>query len=153
MSESDFDVPRSRPLSQADREAFLAQPHVAVLSVAGEGGRPPLTLPSWYAYRPGGTIAVIMRKGKRKSRLIAAAGVVSVSVQRSERPYRYVTVEGTVVRQERPTAEELAGVGGRYLPAESVDGWLEWELSGANPSGEPEYVEIRPDRWHTRDFS
>jgi Pyridoxamine 5'-phosphate oxidase len=149
----DENVGRSRSLGQDEREAFLAEPHVAILSVAGADGRPPLTLPTWYAYQPGGNIAVVTREGKRKSRLIARAGAVSVSVQRSRRPYRYVTVEGTVVTRRRPTGQELAGIGGRYLPADSVDGWVEWELSGGNASGEPEYIEIRPDRWLTRDFS
>ncbi|MEV6644510.1 hypothetical protein [Amycolatopsis sp. NPDC051371] len=38
------------------------------------------------------------RAGRRKSRLIRRAGVVSLSVQRTEVPYRYVTVDGTVIR-------------------------------------------------------
>jgi hypothetical protein len=154
MSEQvDRNIGRSRHLSRAEREEFLARPHVAILSIAGDDGRPPSTLPSWYGYRPGGNIAVVTRKGRRKSRLIALAGVVSISVQQSERPYKYVTVEGTVVEQRRPIADELAGIGRRYLPADSVDAWVAWELSGGNASGAPEYIEIRPDRWLTRDFS
>jgi uncharacterized protein len=154
MSEQvDENVGKSRTLGRAEREEFLALPHVAILGVAGDDGRPPSTLPTWYDYRPGGNIAVVTRKGKRKSRLIARAGVVSISVQQPRRPYRYVTVEGTVVEQRRPTADELAGVGRRYLPADSVDGWVAWELGGGNASGDPEYIEIRPDRWLTRDFS
>lgn len=145
--------PTSRELSQSEREEFLAQPHIGVLSIASDGSRPPSTQPTWYAYRPGGNIAVITRQDKRKSRLIRSAGVVSFCVQRTEVPYKYVTVEGTVVKQERASGEELAAIGGRYLPAESVDGWLEWEVSGGNTAGAPEYIEIRPDRWLTKDFS
>ncbi|MEK8172941.1 hypothetical protein NKH77_39985 [Streptomyces sp. M19] len=74
-------------------------------------------------------------------------------MQHPEVPYKYVTVEGTVVRQERPTKRELVGIGSRYLPADEVDAWAEWELSGGNGNGDPEYVEIRPDRWLTADFS
>jgi nitroimidazol reductase NimA-like FMN-containing flavoprotein (pyridoxamine 5'-phosphate oxidase superfamily) len=135
----------SRKLSEAEREEFLAQPHIGVLSVSGEDGRPPSALPTWYVYRPGGTIGIITRRDKRKSRLIRSAGAVSLSVQQTEVPYRYVTVEGTVIRQERPTAEELAGVGRRYLPADQIDSWITREFGGENPAGEPEYVEIRPD--------
>lgn len=60
--------------------------------------RPPATLPTWYDYEPGGTLTVVTRAGRRKSRLIRRAGVVSLSVQRTEVPYRYVTVDGTVIR-------------------------------------------------------
>ncbi|MDT7728061.1 MAG: hypothetical protein QOI21_4637 [Actinomycetota bacterium] len=143
----------SRKLSQTEREEFLAQPHVGVLSVSSDDDRPPSTLPTWYAYRPGGNIGLITRKDMRKSRLIRRAGTVSFSVQQTEVPYKYVTVEGTVVKQGRPTEEQLAGVGHRYLPADRIDPWIEHELSGGNPTGEPEYVEIRPDRWLTKDFS
>src|SRR5690242_20099962 len=41
-------------LSVRDREAFLAEPHVAALSVSAGQARGPLTLPIWYQYRPGG---------------------------------------------------------------------------------------------------
>ncbi|MCI2419197.1 pyridoxamine 5'-phosphate oxidase family protein [Saccharopolyspora sp. K220] len=149
----DENLGRSRKLSQEEREQFLAEPRVGVLSVISDDDRPPATLPTWYAYQPGGNIAVVTRQGKRKSRLIRRAGKLSFSVQHPEVPYKYVTVEGTVVRQEPPTKEELASIGRRYLPADAVDEWAEWELSGGNGNGGPEYVEIRPDRWLTADFS
>ena len=41
-------------LSVADREQFLAEPHIAALSVAAGPDRGPLTLPIWYQYEPGG---------------------------------------------------------------------------------------------------
>ncbi len=44
------------PLTAPEREAFLAEPHIAVLSVSSGSERPPLTLPIWYHYQPGGTI-------------------------------------------------------------------------------------------------
>lgn len=144
--------PSSRALTVAEREEFLALPHVAVLSVGNEGDRPPLTLPTWYGYQPGGHLSVITREGKRKARLIRLAGTASLSVQRAERPYRYVTVEGTVVEQRRPVREELLAIGRRYLDADAVDGWADWELSGGNGNGAPEYVEIRPDRWLTKEI-
>lgn len=150
---SDAEARQPGRLTREEREEFLARPHIGVLSVVSEDERPPSTLPTWYAYEPGGNLAVITRKDRRKSRLIRRAGKLSFSVQRPEAPYRYVTVEGTVMRQERPTREELASIGRRYLPAESVESWAEWELSGGNGNGEPEYVEIRPDRWLTADFS
>ncbi|OEU87676.1 hypothetical protein AN216_26020 [Streptomyces oceani] len=130
----------------------MALPHIGVLSVVSDDERPPSTLPTWYAYEPGGNIAVITRRDRRKSRLIRRAGKLSFSVQRPEVPYRYVTVEGTVVRQELPTPVEIARIGRRYLPPEAVEEWVRWELSEDNENGEPEYIEIRPDRWLTKDF-
>ncbi|MFF2327454.1 MULTISPECIES: pyridoxamine 5'-phosphate oxidase family protein [unclassified Streptomyces] len=143
---------QSRKLSRQEREEFLALPHIGVLSVAAEDGRPPSTLPTWYAYEPGGNIAVVARGGKRKSRLIRQAGLLSFCVQRAERPYEYVTVEGAVVAQRPPSREELTGIGRRYIDPADVDAWADWELSGGNGNGEPEYIEIRPDRWLTAKF-
>ena len=41
-------------LSVRDRELFLAEPHIAALSVAAGPDRGPFTLPIWYQYAPGG---------------------------------------------------------------------------------------------------
>jgi uncharacterized protein len=38
------------PLTDHERQAFLAEPHVAVLSVARDDCRSPLSAASWYAY-------------------------------------------------------------------------------------------------------
>ncbi|WP_328304611.1 pyridoxamine 5'-phosphate oxidase family protein [Actinomycetospora sp. NBC_00405] len=141
-----------RRLGKGEREEFLAEPHIGVLSVVSEDERPPSTLPTWYAYEPGRSILVIARQGKRKSRLIRRAGKVSFSVQRPQIPDKYVTVEGTVTRQDVATRDDLLSIGRRYLPADSVDSWADWELRGGNGSGDPECIEIRADRWLTSDF-
>lgn len=137
---------------RADREEFLARPWIGVFSVPSDDARPPATLPTWYGYEPGGTLTVVTRAGRRKSRLIRRARV-SLSVQRTEVPYRYVTVEGTVIRQGPASEDDLLRIGRRYVPADRVDEWLAWELGGTHPHGVPEVVEIRPDRWLTGDFS
>ena len=46
-------------LSVRDREFFLAEPHVAALSVPAGPGRGPFTLPIWYQYAPGGEAWVL----------------------------------------------------------------------------------------------
>jgi nitroimidazol reductase NimA-like FMN-containing flavoprotein (pyridoxamine 5'-phosphate oxidase superfamily) len=43
-------------LTEQERQEFLAQPHIAVLSVASGSDRPPLTVPIWYGYQPGGDL-------------------------------------------------------------------------------------------------
>ncbi|MDY6996316.1 MAG: pyridoxamine 5'-phosphate oxidase family protein, partial [Actinomycetota bacterium] len=37
-------------LPQHEREQFLAEPHIAALSVNAGAGRGPLTVPIWYQY-------------------------------------------------------------------------------------------------------
>jgi nitroimidazol reductase NimA-like FMN-containing flavoprotein (pyridoxamine 5'-phosphate oxidase superfamily) len=144
-----------RKMTERERQEFLADPHIGVLSVASDGDRPPLTVPIWYGYRPGGNISFFTGTQGRKARktgLIRRAGVLSLSVQREEFPYRYVTVEGTVAREDRPPcAEQMLAVARRYLPEEAARGFVEAEL--ATPGSELVLFTVRPDRWLTADFS
>ena len=145
----------TRPMTEQERQEFLAEPHVGVLSVASDSDRPPLTVPIWYGYQPGGNISFFtgtQGRKARKTRLIQRAGVLSLSVQREKFPYRYVTVEGTVVGEDRsPSAEQMLTVARRYLPEEAAKGFVEAELE--HPSSELVLFTIRPDRWLTADFS
>ena len=45
-----------RPLTDQERATFLAERHVAVLSLPSDDARPPLAFPVWYGYQPGGPI-------------------------------------------------------------------------------------------------
>jgi nitroimidazol reductase NimA-like FMN-containing flavoprotein (pyridoxamine 5'-phosphate oxidase superfamily) len=144
-----------RPLTERERQAFLAEPHIAVLSVASDDGRPPLAVPLWYGYEPGSNLTFFtgtQGRRARKTGLIEKAGVLSLTVQREEFPYRYVTVEGTVVGEERPpSAERALAVARRYLPEEAARGFVEAELG--HPESEFVLFEVRPDRWLTFDFA
>lgn len=144
-----------RPMTEQEREQFLAEPRIAVLSVARGAGRPPHATPVWYAYEPGGNVTFFtgtQGRRSRKAELVSEAGVVSLTVQREEFPYGYVTVEGTVVGEERPPSEERAlAVAGRYLPEEQARGFVGAELE--SPTGEFVLFAVRPDRWLTFDFS
>ncbi len=144
-----------RQMTERERQAFLAEPHVAVLSVAGGGDRPPHTTPVWYAYRPGGDVTFFTGTQGRKSRkagLIQKAGVLSLTVQQEEFPYRYVTVEGTVVGEDRPpSAGQMLAVARRYMPEESAQGFVGAELG--HPTPEFVLFTVRPDRWLTFDFA
>jgi uncharacterized protein len=107
-----------------------------VLSVAGEGGRPPLAAPSFYAYEPGGDVSFFTnteRRRARKAERIGATGRVSLTVHHPEPPYRYVTVEGSVVRTDRPpSADQILAIARRYMPEEHAQGLAAAEL------GDPE---------------
>jgi hypothetical protein len=142
-------------MTPQERQEFLAEPHVGVLSVASDDDRPPLTVPLWYGYLPGGNISFFTATQGRKARktgLIRKAGVLSLCVQREEFPYKYVTVEGTVAGEDRPpSAEQMLAIARRYLPEEAAQGFVKAELG--YPSGELVLFTVRPDRWLTADFT
>jgi nitroimidazol reductase NimA-like FMN-containing flavoprotein (pyridoxamine 5'-phosphate oxidase superfamily) len=144
-----------RQLTERERQAFLAGPHIGVLSVASDDDRPPLTVPVWYGYRPGGNVSFFtgtQGRKARKTKLIQESGVLSLAVQREKFPYRYVTVEGTVIQIDRPpSAEQMFAVVRRYLPEEAAQGFVKAELE--LPGSELVLFTIRPDRWLTADFT
>ncbi len=144
-----------RQLTERERQEFLAEPHIGVLSVASDDDRPPLTVPVWYGYRPGGNVSFFTGTQGRKARkikLIQESGVLSLTVQREKFPYRYVTVEGTVIQIDRPpSAEQMFAVVRRYLPEEAAQGFVKAELE--LPGSELVLFTIRPDRWLTADFT
>lgn len=142
-----------RALTVQEREALLAEPHVAVMSLPSDDERPPLAFPVWYAHHGGDRITYYTHRTEprsRKLRLIREGSVLSLCVQREESPYRYVTVEGTVVDEnEAPTDEERLAIIGRYLAAEDARAYLDNEIE----SGVGIVIfTIRADRWAGLDF-
>ena len=142
-----------RPFTAQEREAFLAEPHVAVLSLPSDNERPPLAFPVWYGYEPGGDITYYSYRTEpksRKLRLLREGTAVSLCMQREEVPYKYVTVEGTVVEEiEAPTDEQMLAIVRRYLPAQDARAYLD----GERTSGVALVLfTIRPDRWAGLDF-
>jgi hypothetical protein len=79
-------------LSVRDRELFLAEPHIAALSVSAGPDRGPLTMPIWYQYEPGGEAWVLIKAASRKARLIEATGRFTLMVERVTPTTRYVSV-------------------------------------------------------------
>jgi PPOX class probable F420-dependent enzyme len=137
-----------RKFSEAERQEFLADKHVAVLSVAADG-RPPASVPIWYDYTPGGNIRLMTGTASRKVGLIERAGAVTLVVQREEPPYQYVVVEGTVVETTRPApADVQEAIAIRYLGEEGGRAFVR-SMEGV----EEVLFTIRPDRWLTADFT
>jgi hypothetical protein len=136
-------------LSVGDREMFLAEPHIAALSVSAGPDRGPLTLPIWYQYQPGGEAWVLTEAKSRKVRLIEAAGRFSLMVVRRMPTNRYVSVEGPVARMLPGTDELLREITERYLPPDRVPAYLEFAHAEL---GEQVAVYLRPERWLTADM-
>ena len=89
----------SLTMTKEEREAFLAEVHVAVISIP-ETGRGPFTVPVWYDYQPEEGFIIWTGGSSRKARLIRRAGRFSLCIQQETRPYRYVSAEGPVLSME-----------------------------------------------------
>jgi PPOX class probable F420-dependent enzyme len=133
-------------MSRQEREDFLTGVHVAVLSVASDGGGSPLAVPVWYTYEPGGTVNVTTGRATRKAAAIRAAGRFSLCAQDERPPYKYVTVEGPVVVEDA-TEDERRELARRYLGAEGGDAYI-----AANPTGGQVVFRMTPERWLTADY-
>lgn len=137
-------------MSVEEREAFLADLHVGVLSVAEGPGRGPLSVPIWYRYEPGGDVVFITGEGSRKVRHLREAGRCSLCVQSEALPYRYVTVEGPVVAIDRSAREEeRRSIALRYLGPKRTEAYLaatEAELE------DMVVVRLRPEHWLSADY-
>ena len=133
-------------MSPAEREQFLADVHVAVLSVAVGDGRGPLAVPVWYGYQPGGTVNVSTGRGTRKARAIMAAGRFTLNVQDDRPPYKYVTVEGPAAIEDATEAERR-DLARRYLGLEGGDAFI-----AATPDGNQVMIRMTPERWLSVDY-
>ncbi|WP_344339214.1 pyridoxamine 5'-phosphate oxidase family protein [Kitasatospora putterlickiae] len=132
-------------------ERFLADVHVGVLSVAEAPGRAPLTVPIWYAYRPGGLLTVLTGRTSVKARRIRAAGRFTLCVQQEEPPCRYVSATGPVVAiEDRVDPDERAALAHRYLPPATAAAYL---LATAEQLTADVTVRMRPERWLSADFT
>jgi hypothetical protein len=139
-------------MTKAEREAFLADVHVGIISIADEG-RGPLTVPVWYAYEPGGELRVITGRSSRKGRLLARAGRFSLCAQTETPPYRYVSVEGPIVASGPADLErDLRPLARRYLGPAGGDRYVEGARH-APEHAENELFRMRPERWLTVDYA
>ena len=85
-----------------------------------------------------------------KLRLLHEGSSISLCVQREELPYKYVTVEGTVVGvNEDPSDEEKFAIVRRYMSERDAWAYLHSEKESATNLV---LFTIRPDRWTGIDF-
>lgn len=136
------------PLSHRDREQFLAEPHIAALSVTAGPGRGPLTVPVWYQYAPGGEPWILTEAASRKARLIQDAGRFCLMVNRILPTNRYVSVEGPVSRVLPETPDLAREITQRYLPPGKVQAYLDL----AATFGPQVVIFLRPQHWLSGDL-
>ena len=136
-------------MTRAEREAFLAETRVGIVSIA-EPGRGPLTVPVWYRYEVGGTVRFGTGANSRKARLVRVAGRLSFCVQRDTPPYQYVSIEGPATLGELDYELDVRQTALRYLGEQMGEMYL------AMMAAEPEpavLVTLTPERWCSADYS
>src|SRR5688572_9551941 len=139
----------SLAMSEHERQEFLAGVHVGAISIERAEG-PPLTVPIWYGYEPGGLVWILTGGDSVKGRLLQAAGRFSLCAQTEKPPfYRYVSVEGPIV-DVRPADLEAdrRPLAHRYFGPEMGDAYL----ANAGAHGGLKYY-MRTTRWWSVDYA
>ena len=135
-----------------ERESFLADVHVGIISIE-DRGRGPLAAPIWYAYEPGETVAIVTEKESLKGHLLQRVERFSLCAQTEQPPYKYVSVEGPILSIEPADVErDIRPLAHRYLGAQLGDGYIE-ATGGADPRAGSIVVHMRPERWLTTDYA
>lgn len=135
-------------MNRNEREAFLAQAHVGVISIA-DPARGVVAVPIWYDYDPTVGVWVITDPRSIKGKALHAAGRYAMTVQVSTFPYRYVSVEGPII-EERDTSKErdLRPMAIRYNGKEDGDAYAD-----SYPENIGHVYVMRPERWLTQDLT
>ena len=138
----------SLAMTKEEREAFLADTHVAVVSIA-DGERGPLAVPVLYAYTPGGALRFVIGGESRKARLIRVTGRVSVCVQSETSPYRYVIIEGPATITAPDYERDIRPTALRYLGPQMGEAYLQ---ATAAEHAAAVLVTVKPTRWLSVDY-
>ena len=140
-------------MTKQERETFLADVHVGIISIS-EDGRGPLTVPIWYAYDVGGDLRIMTGRESRKGRLLARAGRFSLCVQTETPPYEYVSVEGAITSTETADIErDLRPLARRYLGEKMGDHYVDRYMEETPTHSDNVLIRMRPERWLTTDYS
>ena len=131
-------------MTTEEREAFLADVHVGILSIERRD-KGPLALPIWYQYEDG-VVLMGLSGDSIKAKLLRNAGRATLTVQTETPPYQYVMVSGPVsVDSEQRDDFSMAS---RSLGPE-LGRWY----ADNNPSTSRSVVaKLRPEQWLTCDF-
>ncbi len=136
----------SLAMTRAEREKFLADLHVGVVS-ANRQGEGPLSAPIWYMYEDG-VVWFSTGAESRKGQIMNVGDRISMVVQSEQAPYQYVSIEGPIESRDpveldrdiRPMAIRYLGEvqGNQYADASSEAGSV--------------VIRMRPEEWLTVDY-
>ena len=135
-------------MTPEEREAFLADVHVGVISI-DQPGRAPLAVPIWYDFDPAIGVWVITSPSSIKGRLLEAAGRYAICAQVETGLYKYVSVEGAISSTRGADLEkDLRPMARRYFGEEMGDQYV---ASSGNDPGR--VYTMQPERWLTVDYA
>lgn len=134
-------------MTQAEREQFLADLHVGVLSIERVDG-PPLTVPIWYIYEPGGELWFLTEPNSVKGRLLSKSMRFSLCAQSESLPYKYVSVEGTATISAVDIELHSRPMAHRYLGVREGD-----KYTDRGSDSNSVRVSTVPERWFSVDYS
>ncbi|RCK70877.1 pyridoxamine 5-phosphate oxidase [Desertihabitans brevis] len=138
-------------LSQAEKQEFLAAPHVGVIAVPEPDG-PPLAVPIWYHYTPGGDAWVLTGSRSRKAAALRSTGRCTLVAQTVEPRVRYVSVACRVVEERPSTPDDQRAMASRYLQGDALEGYLEHARDDEALASEVVVV-LRPTQWLGADLT
>ena len=121
-------------MTEDEREAFLAGLHVGVIAIERADG-PPLALPVWYSYEPGGNVTVLMDGDSLKGRLISRSGRFTLCAQQEAPPYKYVSVEGPATIEPSDRERDSRPMARRYLGTKGGDRYTDSSPRSENQIG------------------
>jgi nitroimidazol reductase NimA-like FMN-containing flavoprotein (pyridoxamine 5'-phosphate oxidase superfamily) len=136
----------SLTMSETQRQAFLADLHVGIISIPRQT-RGPLTVPIWYDYTPGGVVWMITGEDSIKGKLLASAKRISLCAQNETAPYQYVSVEGTFSTRPATAAENLH-MAIRYLGDKQGRAYA----NGSSEAGSS-IISLTPATWYSVDYN
>jgi len=135
-------------MTRAERESFLADVHVGVVSIPRPDAAP-LTLPIWYDYRAGDRAWIITGRTSAKGKLLDVGTPITLCAQSESLPYKYVSVTARVAAIEPADAEkDLRPMARRYLGDELGDAYT--EESGVEGQVR---VALEPLKWQSEDYA
>ena len=137
-------------MSKAEREAFLAETRIGILSLPEEG-RGPLAVPVWYSYAPGESVRLVVSSASRKAKLLRAAGRASLCVQSDVVPYKYVSIEGPTLLSDPDFEPDERKMAHRYLGRDLGERYI---LATAEERARVPnvLVSLKPERWFSVDY-
>lgn len=136
----------------AERQAFLAETRVGIISIPEEG-RGPITVPVWYTYQPGGDVCVWTSASSRKANLLKTAQRISFCVQDPTPPfYKYVSIEGPFSIRPVDLERDIRPMAIRYYGPENGESYYT-DVSKSDDWKSSILVCIHPERWLTADYS
>ncbi len=103
-------------MNEKEREEFLKEPNVAVLSTVGPGGRAHAA-PIWYLYEDG-VLIMSTGRGSQKHRNVEAQPEITLVVDRRSLPYYAVMAQGRAEIGPRLADGDRLKMAVRYLGEE-----------------------------------